>query len=786
VLVAVEGIRTRRMIETQDVLTFFLARFTFLGEQLRNFGLPGWIPYTLSGAPYLGDPQSGWFYLPAMISFVAAPGTTGYIAMIIFHFVAAGLGTYAFARTLGMNAAGAAVAGAAYEFGAFAELTRCCFDFAAVETWIPIALLGVELATRAQTWFARVGWWAVAGFALSQILGVWLGQGAYYGLLAVVAYTAYRTLIWPQNREGSVLDRLVGALIHGGANLAIGFGLAAGGILPRLETVSGAYLNGDYSTVGGLSRGWADLRTPIDFLLTMDNNGGRWYMGGAVFALSLVSPVVARFRYATPFFYVYSIVVVLLAQEAVISRGALRLLPGFMDIHQHKPERVMIIFYIGPAMLAGATVSAIGDAAIWRSSAIWKWACAAIGLVPFAILLGSYNFFDARGKPLETVTLITVGFVSTLLVLAAILPKPKVVRLVAVALLLILFVDPIGYRIANGLPSLEPEVLAKELGTSFTAPDAAGKFLQAAQANADEPVRFFGYDPAQRYANGRSINGYLTTLWNPLTLSLYVNNRGVPFGLQDVQGYNPIQSARYVSLITAINHQRQDYHHSDILPRGMTSPLLNLLNARYIVVPSAVQPGRPDLLHMSQRHQTVYADETVRILENEDAFPRAWLVHRAGRVSSKNGFRMVESGEVDPRVIALLDRYVERPDLEQPSDLTVETVQIINFEPDRMTLKATTTGAALLVLSEVYDPGWSAFVDGKQVQVFAAFTALRAVPVPEGTHTIELRYEVPGLKLGLLVTAATAVIVAVVLGYLFWRSKAGRPLLLARRRGSSS
>jgi hypothetical protein len=781
-LVAIEGIRTWRMIDSTDILTFFLARFTFMGESLRNFDLPGWLPYTLSGAPFLGDPESGWFYLPAMISFTIAPGTSGYYALIIFHFVSAGLAAYAFARVLGMNVVGAAVAGAAYEFTTLGEHTHCCFVFSAVETWIPVAFLGIELATRARTWLSRVVWWTVAGFAISQMLGVWLGQGAYYGLLAVGAYAVYRTVIWPPNREGSLLDRFIGAAMHGAAILLIGFGLAAGGVLPRLEVVSNAFLNGDYSSVNGFSRGWINLRAPIDYLMTVDNSEGRWYMSGAVFALAVLALVVARFRYATPFFVVYSLIVLSLTQKDVNSLSILHVLPGFMDLHRHLPERIMIIFYFGPAMLAGATVSALSHPLAGRWAVPWRWFIAVLAMLPLAVLLWFYDFFDARGEPLEPLTLLAVGIVGTFIAFAVIFPKPIVLRVVPVVLLVTVFADPTGHRIADRLPSLKPDALTNEIVTSFTEPNAVGQFLLAKQASSAEPFRFFGYDPAQLFFNGKT-NNYLITRWSPLTLSLQVNNKAVFLGLEDIQGYNPIQSERYVNLINAINSgDEQGYHQSNILYRGVNSPLINLLNARYIIVPATIPPGRPDLLHVSQSHRTVYADRTVRILENEDALPRAWIAHRAERYASNHGLELIASGEIDPRETALLDRNVERPALEQPVDPAAESVELLDYQAERLTLKANATAAGLVVLSEVYDPGWKAYVDGEQVPVYAAYSTLRAVRVPAGTHTIEMRYETPGLKLGLLISAATVVVVGFVIGFLLWRRRSGKALSVGRFR----
>ncbi len=60
------------------------------------------------------------------------------------------------------------------------------------------------------------------------------------------------------------------------------------------------------------------------------------------------------------------------------------------------------------------------------------------------------------------------------------------------------------------------------------------------------------------------------------------------------------------------------------------------------------------------------------------------------------------------------------------------------------------TGAAgLLVLSEVYYPAWKAYVDGEPARLYVADHALRAVPVPAGEHTVELRYESVSLRIGI-------------------------------------
>jgi uncharacterized membrane protein YfhO len=61
-------------------------------------------------------------------------------------------------------------------------------------------------------------------------------------------------------------------------------------------------------------------------------------------------------------------------------------------------------------------------------------------------------------------------------------------------------------------------------------------------------------------------------------------------------------------------------------------------------------------------------------------------------------------------------------------------------------------------LSEVWDPGWRASVDGRAVPVYQADHVFRAVPVPPGQHHLVLTYDPPMLRLGMGITAITLVL----------------------------
>jgi uncharacterized membrane protein YfhO len=97
----------------------------------------------------------------------------------------------------------------------------------------------------------------------------------------------------------------------------------------------------------------------------------------------------------------------------------------------------------------------------------------------------------------------------------------------------------------------------------------------------------------------------------------------------------------------------------------------------------------------------------------------------------------------------------------------------VKAEPDRIQVDVVAAAPALLVLSEIWDAGWTATVDGVPAAVYLADHTLRAVPVAAGHHTVVLEYTPPYLRLGLALTAVTLMVFAVAIGW--FRYRAGSP-----------
>jgi hypothetical protein len=102
-------------------------------------------------------------------------------------------------------------------------------------------------------------------------------------------------------------------------------------------------------------------------------------------------------------------------------------------------------------------------------------------------------------------------------------------------------------------------------------------------------------------------------------------------------------------------------------------------------------------------------------------------------------------------------------DAPPPDERPAGEVAITSFEPNSLKMAATLNRCALVVVSDVYYPGWEAVVDGKPAPILQADYVLKAVPVNAGVHTIELRFRPKTFLWGLLITIVTCISIVVFL-----------------------
>lgn len=684
-----------------DAVTQFVPWYSWLGDHLRAGRIPGWSPHLFAGSPGVGDPLSGWGYLPAMVLYTLLPPAAATAMYLLIHPLLASLGAYLLARSVGLRVVGAVVAGLTLALSGL-MLTRnpCCFAYSAVTAWLPFALLGVEQAVAGVGWRGRLPGWSLTALALSQILAAWPGQGSLYAGALTLLWIGWRTAPTPAAVPagrvraapgGRWRRRLAALALHGTTVGVLTVALGGAALLPRLEFNAVSTLAGGYPTGAEAPRpgGW----TAGNLLLLVTPS--LWYVGVVPLALAAAAPFVARRTRGPLFLAGVGVAAVMLA----LNLPALHLLVGAVPVvgrlHPLVPQRVLLV--LGPvvALLAGWTVDSL-----------------------------RVRRRHGRALALAAVALVAVDLLGVHLVTAA--------RL-----------------------SAHPRGSQRQQRVDVAAlddPGPVGAFLQRRQAVG----RYLSYDPAVG-EDGLTRNAYSVRWTDPKVRALLANNRATSLGLETIQGYNPTHVARYDELIDAANGAWQNYHYSDVLPAGVDSPIIDLLNVRWIVVADEpTSAGIAGVRDLRRRLPAVFAAEGLIVLRNPDALPRAWLVHEARQVPAGTAARLLASGAVDPRRTALLEQ--PPPALRQPADPNADQAEVVTPDGDRLVVRTTSAAPALLLLSEVAYPAWRATVDGQPAAVRVADHALRAVAVPAGTHTVELRFAATAIRAGLAISGITAVL----------------------------
>jgi len=210
-------------------------------------------------------------------------------------------------------------------------------------------------------------------------------------------------------------------------------------------------------------------------------------------------------------------------------------------------------------------------------------------------------------------------------------------------------------------------------------------------------------------------------------------NIGDVYGIESVWGGGP-------ALLTA---------YSKLGPRD------DLLNVRYYIKPaSAGDPG------------PVYTDARWKVYENPHAYPRGWIVHQVAVEPSREAiFGRLDQPGIDLHRIAVLETPL--PQALVPAAGTHESVRFRSYEPDGIAMDVNAESAGLLVLSEMYYPGWAATVNGKAARIYNVDGALRGIAVSGGPNKVELVYSPSSFRAGAALSLLT--LVCVLSGWIYAR-----------------
>ena len=230
-----------------------------------------------------------------------------------------------------------------------------------------------------------------------------------------------------------------------------------------------------------------------------------------------------------------------------------------------------------------------------------------------------------------------------------------------------------------------------------------------------------------------------------------------------IEGVQPNVPARFRDVFWSL---QGDYIYKQAMERKFTSyfvynpqAALLMLNLRYLVA----YPSCPQLQIEGLR--TVYQDPQIRIDELPDPWPRAWLVHRyAVRHDSRDVLALLSQFNYEKMALFEEDPgcAVEEPPAAEAAP------EIVRYEPARIDITVRAAAPALLVLSDLFYPGWEATVDGRPAEILRANYVMRAVAIPKGAHEVRFLYRPASFRAGVAASAVGCLAVALLISWRLW------------------
>ena len=775
----------------KDTLTFTYPLFHLLSTSLKEGHFPAWDRST--SYPVHAESQGGFFYPIHLILAILLPLPLSYTVNVVLHLALGFFFTFVFARELGQRPLGSLFAGLVFAFGGFFVARIDTLFVINNGIWLPLILFFIERGFKRQQ---RVYWLMAGG-----CIGIALLAGHFqYTIMAVLLsslYFIFRLEIdskqkgWPHSRVKNTGFWL--------ACLVLAIGLAAVQLVPTFELVRTSNRQSlSYETFTNYSLFPLQLLSiicPYFFGMTMPTNiarpfletagdywglGSFWEASGYTGLLPLVLAIASlRFKERTPrTFFSYAIpVFLILALGKYTPIAKLLYYVPVLNLFRI-PARFLYLACFSISILAGYGFDHLrsGDTILARRL---NKGGKALLLFVFGLIIAATTI-SLYAKPLQSrltsIGLSSVGIqVQDKSVWAEGFYETKIRRMTknmgrALALTnthlqFWLLMATIGalvliYGNSHRWPAVALQgciLIITIADISFFALACIKSQLGSADIvrNAPATVHFLSGQDKGLFRIHTS-EAELIDIQQPY--ALLHPNYGTLFHLDSFTFRCSIKNRRYGAIKNVLTNA--NYALIDPNPPTKTQPLsstievlhlFSILNIRYI------------LCHRNLVHKDlvkVYDEQGIKIYENRQTMPRAYLVPKAIIMPKETDLlNVLLEGSFDyHRTVLLEEKPQNAIKASTTNGLRPARIHIEKYEDSSVELTVDSVSGGYLVLADFHYPGWSAFIDGKKTKIYRGNYLQRVVVVTPGAHRIHFRYRPMSLIAGLSITILSTMV----------------------------
>lgn len=193
----------------------------------------------------------------------------------------------------------------------------------------------------------------------------------------------------------------------------------------------------------------------------------------------------------------------------------------------------------------------------------------------------------------------------------------------------------------------------------------------------------------------------------------------------------------------------------------------SFMGVKYFVMPKDAGAGLSRVLRAGDRSplfKIVY-DEEVRIYENPFALQRAFVVYEyeyAGSFEEAQRTAFNERFDLKSKAVLETHAVAEPPapgaGAEGRRGKAEYKAVITGYGPNTVSIDVTTGSDGMLVLTDVYYPGWKARVNGVEERIYRVNGLVRGVRVKEGKSSVVFYYRPAGFRTGVIIFFATVLV----------------------------
>ncbi len=704
-------------------------------NQLKNSQIPLWNPSNFAGMPLMANMQSQVFspfnILYFLLPFISA-WTLGLISQIIFAFTF----TYFYARKIGIGKQGSLLSAVAYSCSLYMSVFFEYEVFGQTILWLPLVLFGIEKLLER---LSLRGLFAIVAGLSFAALGGHLQLFSYLFIFTFI-YFIFR-LLETKNTGNKKMAFILFSFIAS-------VGIASIQLLPSIELISLAarvshdklfFLNNLLKInelIVFISPDFFGNPVSNNYLLNKSYPETALYIGMiplifAIYAFFLKRNGLIKFYIST------GIIVLLMITVNPLSIYFYSLSISF--ISSSSPTNGIFIISFALSILAGFGLDK------WFNEKSKKPLLISISLL--LITGGWFLIYQIMHASFNSKSvLLSVGILAVSILVFSLSRYINKKQAFFVLLILITIFD-LFYYFQKFNPFVPKELVFPNTKI----------IIQIQQKSGID--RVLGYNSSNMQSNTNIIYGFLSP-----------------------EGYDPLYPKRYGELLYSFKSKKlltdfndsnrsdaafvNSFNEGDETTFNNKLKILNTLGVKMIL--DRKENGSTELDFPVDKFKLIYDNKDWKIFENLNSAPRILL---SSEYTIFNGNRNFEeiffSKSFDPAETILLE---EKPSFVSAKNIrSRELINIKKYEAENIEINVVANSNKLLFLSDMYFPGWVAYVDEKPVKILRADYAFRAVEISKGNHMVRFAYRPLIFYLGLWISIISFIILLIVTSLIYMR-----------------